>query len=204
MPLAGEHSRGEDEIFEAPNQDDLSSIGIPIADVSTGKVTDVHLGGIPSPDGWFAVSVDKLGQAIAGLSPDDQVWLRRDEQADVPEYAVQPNPEVALGRFSVLSGRVIVDENRMNFTVDGLEKDTPMGLFKIGKYFARNVGVFLSRDLLSWTIWRESYSPRIANTMEAQVSRLRELLGPEDLGRHLMSARASKLSGYILVEEISE
>lgn len=128
-------------------------------------------------DGRIGVNAEQLGQLAAGLSDVDVVWFVPGDpfsDALIPKMEIEPEPVLTF-----MDGRLSVDPNRREITVDGRVIEPKKREFDLLYFLVRNQGRILDRLTLYEAIWGDTIYRKRDTNLNVHIYRIRRHLGPE-------------------------
>lgn len=158
---SGVHLRVPAEIIDSRNQQQTAGLSV-----------DAQA----YPDGSFGLSAATIQDLAASVGRGDEVrfsLLPRDFYAEI----------VREQQLSFADGGVLLDQNKRELFVHGLNRPTTFKEFGLLAFLGVNAGISLSRDSIGREVWGSDFAdtwkenPKSAKTVDIHLFRCRQKLG---------------------------
>ena len=126
-----------------------------------------------APGGAVGVPVIELEKLVRNVEPDSILWLRAQP---VAEPSVEPMPDASTGLFSLLDGRISVQIDSREVTVNDKCVEMTKKEFDLLLLFIQHPRIVLDRARILYECWGHDYVGN-GKTLDVHVRRLRYKLG---------------------------
>lgn len=146
-----------------------SSAAIFIGRLGSKEVTKVNFPFTEGPEGSVGLPAGPLDEIVVDLKPDNVLWIRLPEREKTDKEINSDD-----GYLELLGGRLRIDKNRWEVTVDGVAHRIPKREFEVLEMLARHKNMVLSSDQILNGVF-DGYG--VGNIVTVNISSLRKKLG---------------------------
>ncbi|HLG90586.1 MAG TPA: winged helix-turn-helix domain-containing protein [Candidatus Saccharimonadales bacterium] len=182
-----------DKPQQSPEHDPVyptdTSAAIFIGKIGSREVVEIApISFIVAPDGSVGVIAKQLSQLFSKLEPNGVLWIRNSiNGTNSSETQLEAKVDEQM---SFLEGRIRIDTNRRELSVDDVIQTTTRKEFDILSFLASRAGRIVNRDEILLACWGDTW--RHQRSVDVQVCHIRDKLG--DVNHVLKTVRGA---GYI-------